>query len=69
MGFPRQECWSGLPFPSPGHLPNPGMESGSPALQADALLSQPPEKLLQNRPAMQEAQVSFLGQEDQLEKG
>ena len=45
------------------------MESGSPALQADALLSQPPEKLLKNLPAMQEAQVSFLGQEDQLEKG
>ena len=45
------------------------MESGSPALQADALLSQPPEKLLKNLPAMQEAQVSFLGQEDPLEKG
>ena len=37
MGFSRQECWSGLPFPSPGHLPNPGIESKSPALQADAL--------------------------------
>ena len=37
MGFSRQEYWSGLPFPSPGDLPNPGIEPGSPALQADAL--------------------------------
>ena len=37
MGFPRQEYWSGLPFPSPGDLPNPGTEPGSPALQADSL--------------------------------
>ena len=37
MGFSRQECWSGLPFPSPGDLPDPGIESRSPALQADAL--------------------------------
>ena len=42
MGFSRQECWSGLPFPSPGGLPNPGIEPGSPALQADALPSEPP---------------------------
>ena len=35
MGFFRQEYWSGLPFPSPGDLPNPGIEPGSPALQAD----------------------------------
>ena len=41
MGFSRQECWSGLPFPSPGDLPDPGIERGSPALQADALLSEP----------------------------
>ena len=44
MGFFRQEYWSGLPFPSPGDLPNPGVEPGSPALQADALSSQPPGK-------------------------
>ena len=37
MGFPRQEYWSGLPFPSPGDLPNLGIELGSPALQADSL--------------------------------
>ena len=36
-GFSTQECWSGLPFPSPGDLPNPGIEPRSPALQADAL--------------------------------
>ena len=44
MGFSRQEYWSGLPFPSPGDLPNPGIEPGSPALEADALISQPPGK-------------------------
>ena len=40
----RQECWSGLPFPSPGDLPDPGIEPGCPALQADALPSEPPGK-------------------------
>ena len=44
MGFSRQEYWSGLPFPSPGDLPDPGIEPGSPALQADALTSEPPGK-------------------------
>ena len=42
MEFSRQEYGNGLPFPSPGDLPNPGMEPGSPALQADALSSEPP---------------------------
>ena len=37
MGFSRQQYWSGLPFPSPGDLPNPGIKPRSPALQADAL--------------------------------
>ena len=46
MGFSRQEYWSGLPFPSPGGLPNPGIEPGSPALQADALPSEPPGKTI-----------------------
>ena len=41
MGFPRQDCWSGLPFPSPGDLPNPGIEPGSIAFQEDSLLSEP----------------------------
>ena len=38
MGFPRQEYWYGLPFPTPGDLPNPGVEPRSPALQADSLV-------------------------------
>ena len=46
MGFSRQEYWSGLPFPSPGELPNPGIESMSPALQMDSLLCEPPGKPL-----------------------
>ena len=44
IGFSRQEYWSGLPFPSPGHLPNPGIEPNSPTLQADSSLSGPPGK-------------------------
>ena len=37
MGFSKQEYWSGLPFPSPGDFPDPGIEPGSPASQADSL--------------------------------
>ena len=44
MGFSRQEYWSGLPFFSPRDLPYPGSEPGSPALQVDALPSEPPGK-------------------------
>ena len=44
MGFSRQEYWSGLPFPSPGDLPDPGIEPRSPALEADTLTSEPPGK-------------------------
>ena len=44
MGLSRQEYWSGLPFPSPGNLPNPETEPRSPTLQADALTSEPPGK-------------------------
>ena len=40
IGFSRQEYWSGLPFPSPGDLPDPGIEPGSSALQADSLLTE-----------------------------
>ena len=43
-GFSRQEYWSGLPFPSARDLPDPGIEPGSPALQADALPFEPPGK-------------------------
>ena len=42
MGFSRPEYWSGLPFPSPGNLPDPGTEPRSPELQADSLPSEPP---------------------------
>ena len=45
MGFSRQEYWSGLPFPSPGDLPDPGIEPGSPAFQADALTSEAPSSI------------------------
>ena len=42
MGFPRQVYWGGLPFPSLGHLSDPGIKPGSPALQGDSLPSEPP---------------------------
>ena len=42
MGFSRREYWSGLPFPSPGDLPDPGIKPESPTLEADALTSKPP---------------------------
>ena len=41
-GFSRQEYWSGVPLPSPGDLPDPGIEPRSPTFQADALTSEPP---------------------------
>ena len=44
MGFSRPECWNGLPFLSPGDLPDPGIKPGSSALQAGALPSEPPGK-------------------------
>ena len=46
MEFSRQEYWMGLPFPSPGDLPNPGIEPRSPSVQADALPAEPPGKPL-----------------------
>ena len=71
-----------MPFPSPGDLPNPGIEPGSPSFQADALTSKPPEKqisqilymasqvaqMVKRLPAMRETQVRSLGWEDPLEK-
>ena len=44
VGFPRQEYWNGLLLPSPGDLPDPGVEPASPAWQADSLPSEPPGK-------------------------
>ena len=48
MGFPRQEYWSALPFPSPGDLPDPRIKPGSPALQADSLSTEPQNTLPTN---------------------
>ena len=48
MGFPGPEYWSGLPFPSPGDLPNPGIKPRSPALQVYTLTSEPPGKLFKH---------------------
>ena len=44
IGFPRQEYWSGLPFPSPGNLPDPGIQPMSPALAGEFLTTESPEK-------------------------
>ena len=67
MEFSRPESWSGLPFPSPGDLPNPGIKPRSPAVQADSLPAEPPgckgsskksdKQGLENTPAPQE----FMG--------
>ena len=50
IGFSRQEYWSGVPVPSPGTLPDPGIKPGSSVLQAEVLLSEPPGKPLLNEP-------------------
>ena len=57
MGFSRQAYWSGLPFPSPGDLPDPGIERRSPALQADALISEPPRKPMGSVQVIKETQA------------
>ena len=57
MGFSRQECWIGLPLPSPGDLPHPGIEPGSPALWADALPSEPAGKPLSRVLALNHSSV------------
>ena len=66
MGFSWQEYWSGLPFPSPGDLPDPGIEPGSPSLQADALPSEPPGKPQNNWDRIEQKQ-SELGNNSSLE--
>ena len=82
-GFSRQEFWSGLPCPPPGHLSNPGIESRSPTLQVDSLPSEPLGKPLvkiffraslvaqtvKDLPAMKETWFQSLGWEDTLEEG
>ena len=61
MEFPRPEYRSGLPFPSPGDFPDPGIEPGSPELQADALLSESPNEQIQT--TNQQQQTLGAGQE------
>ena len=61
MGFSRQEYWSGLPFPSPGDLPDPGIEPRSPAFQGDALTSEPPGKQKEDSgPTLHEAKTNLV---------
>ena len=64
MEFPRQEYWIGLPFPSPGDLPSPGIEPMSPALQADSLPSETPGKpfdSIPSKPKVQNLDLSKRG--------
>ena len=81
MEFSRYEYWTGLPFPSPGDLPDPGVEPGSPALQVDSLPSELPggktskpyiaslvAQRLKRLLALWKTWVRSLGQEDPLEK-
>ena len=71
MEFSRQEYWSGLPFPSPGDLPDPGVNPGLPhCMYIAGFWSEPPGKpsVAKNLPVMQETRVWSLGQEDPLEK-
>ena len=72
MGFSKHEYWSGLPFPSPENLPDPGIEPRSLALWADYLPAEPQGNLraqtVKHLPAMRETLVRSLGQEDSLEK-
>ena len=67
MGFSRQAYWSGLPFPSPGNLPDPGIKPRSPTLQADALTSEPPGM---HKFILRELQFKFyLGQNEDCSPG
>ena len=60
MGFSRKQYWGGLPFPSPGDLPNSGMEPRSLTLQADSLLSESPGESQRNEDDSQRLQFCFL---------
>ena len=60
MRFSRQEYWGGLLFPSLGDLPNPEIESESPALQADSLPFEPPNVPAQNRVIVLQPELSFF---------
>ena len=60
LGFPRQEYWSGLPFPSPGDLPDPGIEPESPALTGRFFTTEPPGKPIQNKKLLKRNVGSLL---------
>ena len=60
MGFSRQEYWSGLPFPLPGNLPDPGIEPVSPALSGGFFTTEPSEKLLKSVLSQSISQQNFL---------
>ena len=60
MEFSSQEYWSGLPFPSPGDLPDPGIELGSPVLQADGLPFEPPGKHPRDAKILQYMQINHV---------
>ena len=60
MEFSMQEYWSGLPFPSPGDLLDPGIELGSPALQADSLPSEPPGKPPKTISVVADGKISYF---------
>ena len=65
MKFSRLEYWNGLPFPSPGDLPDPGIEPSSPALQADALPSEPPGKPRETKGKGENKRYTYLSAEFQ----
>ena len=70
MGFSRQEYWNGLPFPSPGHLPDPGIEARSPASLADSLpLSHPgkPNKYIETLKHIHIRTLIYIGALDAYE--
>ena len=69
MDFSRHEYWSGLPIPFPGDLPNPGIEPGSPALQADSLVLSHQGSLPMRRLAVTQAVGAAVGMEKQLGLG
>ena len=66
MGFPRQEYWTGLPFPSPENLPDPGIELRSPALQADSLPFEPPGKPYAAGKTKHNQKTNYLNHERKL---
>ena len=68
MEFFRQEYWSGLPFSSPGDLPDSGIQPGSPTLQEDSLPSEPPRKLGFSKSSSQRKAYSHSSQPQEAEK-